>query len=99
MSNDSYHFEQFMKRREEIARAYVCGDAAPLGEIVTRTSPATFFGPRGGSRHGADLVWSVYERDADSFESGGDSTPSRYCTWLQPMALATGPAFSGRSRA
>jgi len=74
MSNDLHDFEQFMKRREEVARAYVRGDAAPLGRIVTHVSPATFFAPRGGYRQGADEVWSTYDHDAALFEPGGDSS-------------------------
>jgi ketosteroid isomerase-like protein len=73
MNDDRHDFEQFLKRREEVGRAYVGGDAAPLGEIVTRTSPATFFGPMGGFVQGADEVWTRYERDAASFAPGGDS--------------------------
>ena len=74
MSNDQHDFEEFMKRREEAARAYVRGDAAPLGRIVARDLPATFFGPMGGFRKGPSEVFSTYERDATSFEPGGDSS-------------------------
>jgi ketosteroid isomerase-like protein len=74
MNNDLHDFEQFMKRREEVARAYVRGDAEPLGRIVARVSPATFFGPQGGHRQGADEVYSTYEHGAEIFESGGDSS-------------------------
>jgi ketosteroid isomerase-like protein len=73
MTNDLHEFEQFMKQREEVARAYVRGDARPLGQIVTRHSPATFFGPQGGYRQGAETVSSTYEHDAAAFAPGGDS--------------------------
>lgn len=72
MNNDQHDFEQFMKQRSEVACAYIKGDAAPLGEIVARHSPATFFKPSGGYRQGAEEVWSQYELDARNFESGGD---------------------------
>jgi hypothetical protein len=70
MNNDQHDFEQFMKQRSEAALAYISGDAAPLGEIATRQSPATFFKPMGGYLQGADAVWIRYERDATHFESG-----------------------------
>ena len=59
-----------MKQREGAARAFVNGDAVPLGRIVARASPATFFGPKGGYDQGADQVYTRYERDAARFESG-----------------------------
>lgn len=68
MKDEQQDFEQFMKQRSNAANAYISGDSAPLGEIVTHHSPATFFGPRGGHRQGAETVWSQYERDATSFE-------------------------------
>ena len=73
MSNDQKDFEDFMKRREDVARSYVRGDAAPLSGIVTHSSPATFFSPNGDYQQGAEEVASTYERDAKSFEPGGDS--------------------------
>ena len=70
MNDDLHEFEQFMKRRDEAARAFVRGDAAPLGRLVTHTSPATFFGPMGGADQGADRVIATYERDAARFTAG-----------------------------
>jgi ketosteroid isomerase-like protein len=72
MNNDQHDFEQFMKQRSEVALAYISGDAAPLGKIVARQFPATFFKPSGGYCQGAEAAWSQYERDATNFESGGE---------------------------
>ncbi len=72
MNNDQEDFEQFMKQRSEVALAYFNGDAAPLGEIVTQHSPATFFSPSGDYHQGAEAVWSQYKRDATNFDSGGE---------------------------
>ncbi len=41
--------------------------------MVAQDSPATFFGPMGGYRQGAQEVWSQYEHDARSFESGAEN--------------------------
>jgi ketosteroid isomerase-like protein len=73
MNTDFHDFEQFMKQREDAARAYVRGDAAPLGRLVTHEGQASFFGPQGGYRQGADEVFSTYTRDATSFAPGGDT--------------------------
>jgi ketosteroid isomerase-like protein len=73
MSSDLDDFEQFMKQRDEAARAFVNGDAAPLGEMVTHNSPATFFGPKGGFDQGADNVYAVYDRDAAHFATGNST--------------------------
>jgi len=73
MSGDLHDFEQFMQRRDDAARAYVCGDAAPLGRMVAHSSPATFFAPMGGYVQGADAVNSRYAGDATAFERGSDS--------------------------
>jgi len=73
MNDDLHDFEQFMKQRDQAARAYVSGDAAPLGRIVAHSSPATFFAPRGGYVQGADEVRATYQHDAESFDSGSDS--------------------------
>jgi ketosteroid isomerase-like protein len=72
VNEHQYDFEQFMKRREEASRRYMQGDAAPLGDIVARTSAATFFGPQGDYHQGADEVWASYEQGATLFESSID---------------------------
>lgn len=74
MSNDMHDFEQFMKQREHAAQAYVNGNAAPVDTISTRSFPATFFHPSGDYEQGAEQVSSRYERDAEYFESGSDSS-------------------------
>jgi ketosteroid isomerase-like protein len=71
--DDLQDFERFMRRRGDVAHAYVNGDAAPLSEITTHALPATFFGPQGGYREGAHEVSSTYEHDAGAFKPGGDS--------------------------
>jgi ketosteroid isomerase-like protein len=70
---DLRDFERFLERREEAAQAFVSGEPAPLGRIVARVLPATFFGPQGGYEQGPDHVRSVYERDAARFISGDTS--------------------------
>lgn len=73
MSDDRNHFEQFMKRRETAARAYVNGDSQPLDALSAKSGAATFFGPRGGHTNGAEQVWSRYESDAKAFQKGGET--------------------------
>jgi ketosteroid isomerase-like protein len=68
--NDLRDFERFMEQREEAARAFVSGEAAPLGRVVARDLPATFFGPQGDYEQGPDHVYSVYQRDAARFSEG-----------------------------
>lgn len=74
MSNDLADFEEFMKRREKAAKAYVSGDAEPLAEISANASPATFFSPKGGYRQGSEEVLSTYKNnDVAAFEKGSES--------------------------
>jgi ketosteroid isomerase-like protein len=64
-------FAAFMKRREEAAAAYVCGDPSPLDAIVPGDGAATFFHPKGPFVVGAAEVRARYDHDAASFEAGG----------------------------
>lgn len=73
MDKNLENFKQFMKQREDAARAYVCGNPAPVASITTRVSPATFFGPRGDFHQGADNVLSTFNKDAAIFGTGGDT--------------------------
>ncbi len=73
MKDDLRDFEQFMKRRDAAAQAYVTGDFAPLSELVAREGDATFYAPLGGSVAGAEAVYQRYEGDAKSFAEGSDS--------------------------
>jgi ketosteroid isomerase-like protein len=74
MNNDLADFKEFMIRRGDAASAYVSGNALPLGEVVTHTSAATFFGPGGGNVQGAAEVWQRYDKDSVSFKPGGESS-------------------------
>jgi NAD(P)H-dependent FMN reductase/ketosteroid isomerase-like protein len=69
----SHGFDRFMVQREEVAQAYVRGDAEPLDAIVTRRDPASFFSPKGDCLHGAAAVATRYKTDAGSFSPQGIS--------------------------
>ena len=70
MSQQQQDFKTFMKERQQVAAAYVSGDAVPLGRIVAQQSPASFMSPGGGVVKGTQAVWSRYEKDAGRFEPG-----------------------------
>lgn len=66
-------FKQFMQKREDAARAYVCGDATAVSSLSTRNSPATFFGPGGNITNGAEEVLQEYNQGNAPFTAGGNS--------------------------
>src|SRR5260370_8929388 len=74
MEDERHDFERMMSAREEVARAYMNGDAAPLGDISAKTSRVTFFSPAGGFEEGADHVFSIQKRSAAQFAPGGGDT-------------------------
>ncbi|HEY8456502.1 MAG TPA: nuclear transport factor 2 family protein [Actinopolymorphaceae bacterium] len=76
MPDDLADFQQFMRRREEAARAFVTGDPAPLGRLVADQSPATFFAPEGGM-----VDWNAYRESAAAFGPDGE-------TQLEAMHMA-----------
>lgn len=61
-----------MKQRELAASAYVNGNSAPVGQLVTQHDPASFFGPIGGHVEGAKSVWATHEHGADQTHAGGE---------------------------
>lgn len=74
MNDERDDFERFLQARHRAGEAYVSGDFAPLGALVARGVPASFFGPDGGRVQGAAPVRERYERDAGNFRAGSTST-------------------------
>jgi len=72
-SSELEGIDTFMKRRSDIARAYVNGDAAPLDQIVARSGAASFYPPTGGFERGAEAVAQRYDKDVTTFRPGGES--------------------------
>jgi NAD(P)H-dependent FMN reductase/ketosteroid isomerase-like protein len=70
---ESDSFQPFLRRRDEIATAYVNGEVAPLDAIVTRQDPATFMSPGGDALTGAAAIAQRYAKDAGSFATGSTS--------------------------
>jgi ketosteroid isomerase-like protein len=64
-------FDDFMKRREAAAQAYVRGDAGPVVELTVRKDPASFFAPDGSKTEGIEAVLRDYRDGASRF--GPDS--------------------------
>jgi ketosteroid isomerase-like protein len=73
MTNPAPSFSQFMQHRSEAAAAYVRGDAGPVNALTTARSPATFFGPDGGSIHDPDNVTAAFREGASHFQPDGTS--------------------------
>jgi ketosteroid isomerase-like protein len=66
-------FRDFMKRRGEVAQAFVRGDPRPLVAISTQQTPASIFGPGGGMVAGPKQVIGKNVRDSKHFAPGSTS--------------------------
>jgi NAD(P)H-dependent FMN reductase len=73
VARESQSFAQFMKKRADVATAYVNGDATALDSIVATSGEASFFPPMGGSEQGAESVKQRYDRDVSAFQAGGET--------------------------
>lgn len=93
-------FDEFMKRREEAANAYVNGNGAPVNSISAKSGDATFFPPNGGRVSGAGAVAARYDSDVHAFSpkgttsfeilQSGASGVIAYWTGLQPAQVNLG---------
>lgn len=66
-------FDAFFTIRQDAAAHYGSGDGKPLDAIVPHAGDATFHSPGGDSVSGAAEVAARYQKDAGSFEPGGQS--------------------------
>lgn len=64
-------FEDFLRVREEAARAYVRGDGAKVDAITAHDGAASFHSPRGDTVVGAKEVAARYLADAKAFHPNG----------------------------
>jgi ketosteroid isomerase-like protein len=67
----SESFEEFLRRREAAARAYVAGDPSLVEALAASDGQATFFDPAGGFTEGAKQVNAVNRRNAEAFGPKG----------------------------
>ena len=71
-------FEEFLRRRGDVAASYCNGNGAPLDAIVPRRGAASFLPPSGGHLSGAETVAARYRADAAAFAPGNE-------TWLEVL--------------
>lgn len=64
-------FEDFLRVREEAARAYVRGDGAKVDAITAQNGAASFHSPQGDTVVGAKNVAARYLADSKSFHPNG----------------------------
>jgi ketosteroid isomerase-like protein len=66
-------FQNFMKRREAAATAYVRGDPEPVIALTVQRDPASFFGPDGSKTEGVAAVVGDYRKGASRFGPNSQS--------------------------
>jgi hypothetical protein len=59
--------------------------------MATGRSPASFFGPQGGTIEGAEQVWKAYEQGAAAFSTGSE-------THLEILHMAAGNGLASPPR-
>ena len=64
-------FDEFFKRREQAASAYVRGDGTRLDAMVPHDGTASFHSPGGDTVTGGEQVAKRYLKDAASFHDSG----------------------------
>jgi NAD(P)H-dependent FMN reductase/ketosteroid isomerase-like protein len=83
-------FDNFMKRRDEIATAYVNGDSGPLETIVTQSAPATFLAPNGESLTDVAAISERYASNAHLFSENNKSRLEIFQAASGQLAFWTG---------
>jgi ketosteroid isomerase-like protein len=73
MTSDPEDFDRFLKARHAAAGEYVSGNPEPLGRLVARELPATFFSPRGDVTTGTREVATRYRDDDAVFTAGSEN--------------------------
>ena len=73
MTSDRDDFDRFLQARHAAAGEYVNGNPEPLGRLVARELPATFFSPRGDITIGTREVATRYEEDDAVFTEGSEN--------------------------
>jgi NAD(P)H-dependent FMN reductase/ketosteroid isomerase-like protein len=87
-------FNNFMKRRDEIATAYVNGDSGPLETIMTQSHPATFLTPNGESLTDVAAISERYASNANLFSESSKSRLDIFQAASGQLAFWTGIQYA-----
>ena len=96
MSNDLQSFQKFMALRNDIAVAFVNGDAGPVLEITTNTPPFSFFGPKGGQELDLARATASFSIDAAQFGQGESQFDIAQLSACDGLAFWSGVQFNLR---